>query len=292
MPFYQNPISLDSSSYTVTRSSAAAGVAPTLAEVGEASFVDGSEVFNLLPNGNVERWVVESGTPVLKNTDIGPRRFQEMPDAADFAAASSSDELSAPSLDGDIIELITDDGSGGYYECLPYSDSSGSYWFPRFTPEGGVKDFSPGLTGATVDAAMITNGYAEVLAGFGRWPADDEVTVMNLTTDEVYDFVDTPVDRPTQRVALPVASLTLGDELYFGWQAGDQKETYRHEQTTSSTTWTIVHNLGYRPRVVSAISANSPTGVADVSTIALAHTDENNIVLTLASADTGVALLG
>jgi hypothetical protein len=61
--------------------------------------------------------------------------------------------------------------------------------------------------------------------------------------------------------------------------------SYTHNQNTSSTTWSIAHNLGYQPSVTTQDAA----GTVIEGTIS--HTNANNVVVSFSISTTGKAFL-
>ncbi len=281
MPFYQNPVTFDGGNYTVTRTSAAAGVAPTLAEIGEAAFVDGSVMLNLLPNGNVERWVVESGVPVLKNTDIGPRRFTSLPDPDDFNPATSE-----TTLDGDVIEIWGQHYHNGYYECLP-SDTTVldpgppySCWVGRTvssTPTS--KDVWVGLA-----SQFLGDGYISMRGLFTYAPIESRLVVGNVTTGEY--FPADSYDAVNRHVYFPVTEFSAGDVVSVTYDHENViAPAYFHTEDVAAVTWTIPHNLGFYPVPIRPIDG-------DPAISSFAHTDANTMTITFGTAFAGVVKVG
>jgi cytoskeletal protein RodZ len=62
--------------------------------------------------------------------------------------------------------------------------------------------------------------------------------------------------------------------------------TYTHTQSSSSTTWTVVHNLGYFPGGVSVVDSGGTKVYGDVT-----HTNNNSLVITFSSAFGGKAYI-
>lgn len=69
------------------------------------------------------------------------------------------------------------------------------------------------------------------------------------------------------------------------------KKQYVHNQSNASTTWTIAHNLGKFPSVSIKFSSsdNVYTNVGALGGVT--YTDENNLTITLAAAESGYAYL-
>jgi hypothetical protein len=72
-----------------------------------------------------------------------------------------------------------------------------------------------------------------------------------------------------------------------GHETGEAKPTYAltYYQNTASTTWTIVHNLGYNPILRVFIGLN------EVQPNTIAHPDTNTTVITFSTAQVGYARL-
>jgi hypothetical protein len=63
-------------------------------------------------------------------------------------------------------------------------------------------------------------------------------------------------------------------------------ESYHHIQSTAATTWTIPHNLGFRPNV----TVEDSTGT-DIVPGTIVYTDANTVTLTFSAAVGGDAYL-
>lgn len=108
-----------------------------------------------------------------------------------------------------------------------------------------------------------------------------------MSDDVVVELLDRPVvvevtaDTPlTVQLDDPVAVelIAIGVPGPPGPSGG-----YTHTQGAAATTWTIPHNLGYRP----AVQAFTAGGLSVWGT--LAHLDDNTCTLTFAVAITGTA---
>lgn len=99
--------------------------------------------------------------------------------------------------------------------------------------------------------------------------------------------------------AAPSVTLTGGDELALTFPApqtvvlaavglqgpaGGSSARYTHTQSATSATWTVNHNLGFRPQV----EVLSPGGVQVEA--AVQHMSDNQTVITFTTAQTGQAI--
>lgn len=64
---------------------------------------------------------------------------------------------------------------------------------------------------------------------------------------------------------------------------------FNHAQASASATWTIVHNLGRKP--VSDILVDFEGSLQKILPLYFTYPDDNTMVVTFASAHTGVARL-
>ena len=79
---------------------------------------------------------------------------------------------------------------------------------------------------------------------------------------------------------LKVLNVSYHDEC-----CNDTFYPYIHTQTSTNTVWTIAHNLGYNPEVISITDA----GTVIVGTIS--YVDVNNLTITFGGTQTGIAKL-
>lgn len=77
---------------------------------------------------------------------------------------------------------------------------------------------------------------------------------------------------------------TTWDEVYSGYEAGTIG-TYEYYQPTASDTWTIDHNLGYKPNIT-VMDSSGEQIVPDIS-----HTSDDQAVLTFSAPVAGEAYL-
>lgn len=89
-----------------------------------------------------------------------------------------------------------------------------------------------------------------------------------------------------------IVSPTNGQSLVYDGTTGLWKNAnaglsnvYTHTQGASSTTWTIAHNLGYKPNVT---VEDSGGGIIEGDVV---YTDNNNLTITFTAASTGKAYL-
>lgn len=89
----------------------------------------------------------------------------------------------------------------------------------------------------------------------------------------------------TTVVTVPVTSVVTATTVGPQGPKGEAGAGYNHQQTTASTTWTINHNLGFRPSV-ELLDSGSQEIEGEVS-----HPSINQTVVTLNLATAGLARL-
>ena len=105
-----------------------------------------------------------------------------------------------------------------------------------------------------------------------------------VTQDGSSDFYDLALNHKSSN-----GNLGNGNVYAVTLYAG-RDLSYTHTQNSASTTWTIAHNLGKFP----SVSIKFSTGADFNNTGALGgvtYTDENNLTINLAAAESGVAYL-
>jgi hypothetical protein len=92
--------------------------------------------------------------------------------------------------------------------------------------------------------------------------------------------------RRVGATATPAQGITLANQLrpFFVGGGGAGAPSYLHPQPAASTTWTVNHNLGYRP----AVTALSVGGVEMFA--AVVHTSVNQAVITFDQPTAGQAI--
>ena len=97
-------------------------------------------------------------------------------------------------------------------------------------------------------------------------------------------------------LAAPFGQTTLSngnleDELKYSFEVYSSNKRYTHNQSLDSTTWTINHNLGKFPSVSIKFSSSDQV-YSNVGAFAgVVYTDENNLTINLAAAESGYAYL-
>jgi hypothetical protein len=107
------------------------------------------------------------------------------------------------------------------------------------------------------------------------------VTSVNVST-VTNTITVTDGDNGTTVVTVPVTNTVTATTVGPQGPAG---VGYLHQQTSSSTTWVINHNLGFRP-AVELFDSGSQEIDGDV-----AHPSVNQAIITLSPATTGTARL-
>lgn len=105
-----------------------------------------------------------------------------------------------------------------------------------------------------------------------------------VTIEPVYYNIEVIKQDNEVTIASPGPQGPIGNPGPKG-DPGQSAGSFVFEQQSSSTIWTIAHNLGYRPAVFTTdYSKNTLEG--DIS-----HTDTNNLVITFTDSVVGYAYL-
>lgn len=105
----------------------------------------------------------------------------------------------------------------------------------------------------------------------------------NIFVDSVTNTVTVTEDSSSTVVTVPVTSVVTATTV--GPQGPAGSGAYIHTQTTVSSTWTINHNMGFRPSV-ELLDSGSQEIDGEVS-----HPSLNQTVVTLNPASAGLARL-
>ena len=117
-------------------------------------------------------------------------------------------------------------------------------------------------------------------------PASIEYTVRGLEPDVNYDF------RIAWRNKFGGQSPYAEELAHTTRAAASSAYNYKHTQSTPATTWTIVHDLGYRPSIGAIFDHNDDLVKGDEATGTLGDpTGESEIEITFVSAIYGTAYL-
>jgi len=106
----------------------------------------------------------------------------------------------------------------------------------------------------------------------------------NITLEPVYYNIEVVKNDNEVTIASPGPKGEKGDQGPKG-DPGQSAGSFTFEQQSSSTTWTIEHNLGYRPAVFTTDYLKN-TLEGDIS-----HTDSNNLVITFTDSVVGYVYL-
>jgi hypothetical protein len=103
------------------------------------------------------------------------------------------------------------------------------------------------------------------------------------------DFYNLTLAAPFGQTTL--SNGNLEDELKYSFEVYSSNKRYTHNQSLDSTTWTINHNLGKFPSVSIKFSSSDQV-YSNVGAFAgVVYTDENNLTINLAAAESGYAYL-
>lgn len=84
-----------------------------------------------------------------------------------------------------------------------------------------------------------------------------------------------------------ITSASAGQGLVYDGSAFVNKATtFRFTQSSSSASWTVTHNLGYRPGGVSVVDSAENVVMGDI-----VHSSDNELVINFSSAFTGKAYI-
>lgn len=104
---------------------------------------------------------------------------------------------------------------------------------------------------------------------------------ISVDFDTSVSTINDSISGLTNRVnAIAAAIASLG-------ASQSEVDTYVHEQTSGSTTWTVTHNLGYK--YLHVLVVNDSDVVIEPSTIT--YTGDNTLTLTFAASQTGKAVV-
>lgn len=109
------------------------------------------------------------------------------------------------------------------------------------------------------------------------------MTTVNVT--EVSNTVTVTENGSSTTVTVPITSVVTATTAGPQGPKGEAGAGYNHQQSTASTTWTINHNLGFRPSV-ELLDSGSQEIEGEVS-----HPSVNQTVVTLTLATAGLARL-
>jgi hypothetical protein len=138
-----------------------------------------------------------------------------------------------------------------------------------------------------LEAIMLSHGYHVVVADGKRWVFDDVFQNQGVA-DLPWDG-DDDTYRLGSTYAL-TARRAVGDGVTIPAPLPEEHEeevlvaAYHHVQSVASDTWTIAHNLGYRPGGVRVTASNGDTYYPVAVDL-----DVNTIRLTMADSITGTA---
>jgi len=88
-----------------------------------------------------------------------------------------------------------------------------------------------------------------------------------------------------------VGNGNLEDELKYSIDVYKSDRRYTHHQNNSASTWTIAHNLGKFPSVSLKFSSSDSVYTNVGAFAGVTFTDENNLTINLAAAESGYAYL-
>jgi hypothetical protein len=138
------------------------------------------------------------------------------------------------------------------------------------------------LTAIQVDVNATADSIfnADFMEWRGAWSS-----LVTYNTNDVIQFTDTftyvcVVDGTTgSPSAAPASWVLIG-----GGGASTPPEPYEHIQSSPNTTWTITHNLGYKPASISLINSANTVFLAQIE-----YVDNNTLRVHMVGAQSGTA---
>ena len=201
---------------------------------------------------------------------------------------------------GDVTKFIAETGTAG-------SSSSFTYKYNNAAPSGGEAKFtiSSGSTFANITSVKVNKyNYNETVNA-----VDDALALLSGTSIIIYEidnknnFGVYKVDSFSQdsnssfyNIALSKVTSNgsvVNNKIYgidiFPESGGDK--TYAHHQNSASASWVINHNLAKFPSVSIKFSSSDNVYTNVGAFAGVVYTDENNLTINLAAAESGYAYL-
>ena len=196
--------------------------------------------------------------------------------------------LTSVGVGGKFASKFTDNDYGGYGSQLtgsfivPGNDLT-SYPFSSLTtiriskfPWGSEKPSALQRINTFVNETILIANVNDINK-FGLY---NVASIAQVGSSDFYDLV----------LSKTTTNGNLEDEEYYTIEVYQTAQKYTHHQNSSSTTWTINHNLGKFPSV--SIKFSSGSTYTNVGAFAgVTYTDENNLTINLAAAESGYAYL-
>jgi hypothetical protein len=223
-------------------------------------------------------------------------------------ALESSDKLLGSNADGSTRNFKVDDLSIFLSETNTSGTSSSfTFKYKQSNPGNGDMKFtlSSGSTLANVTSLKVNkfnydnydNAINNALALLG---GKDIIVyeINNRNNFGVYKVNSLQVDSDSNFYNLALTAKTsngsiVNDKIYgvdiFPESGGDL--TFAHHQNTASASWVINHNLGKFPSVSIKFSSSDSVYTNVGAFAGVVYTDENNLTINLAAAESGYAYL-
>ena len=196
--------------------------------------------------------------------------------------------LTSVGVGGKFASKFTDNDYGGYGSQLtgsfivPGNDLK-SYPFSSLTtiriskfPWGSEKPSALQRINTFVNETILIANVNDINK-FGLY---NVASIAQVGSSDFYDLV----------LSKTTTNGNLEDEEYYTIEVYQTAQKYTHHQNSSATSWTINHNLGKFPSV--SIKFSSGSTYTNVGAFAgVTYTDENNLTINLAAAESGYAYL-
>tara|TARA_R100001463_G_scaffold7998_2_gene25085 strand:- start:3448 stop:4155 length:708 start_codon:yes stop_codon:yes gene_type:complete len=201
---------------------------------------------------------------------------------------------------GDVTKFIAETGTAGSSSSFTYRSNNG-------TPSSGQAKFtiSSGDTFANVTSIKVSKyNYNETVNSVDNalallagktiiiYEIDNKnnfgvYSVESFSQDGNSNFYNLSLTKKTSNGSV------VNDKVYgidiFPESGGDK--TYAHHQNNASNTWTINHNLAKFPSVSIKFSSSDNVYTNVGAFAGVVYTDENNLTINLAAAESGYAYL-
>ena len=196
--------------------------------------------------------------------------------------------LTSVGVGGKFASKFTDNDYGGYGSQLtgsfivPGNDLT-SYPFSSLTtiriskfPWGSEKPSALQRINTFVNETILIANVNDINK-FGLY---NVASIAQVGSTDFYDLV----------LSKTTTNGNLEDEEYYTLEVYQTAQKYTHHQNSAAASWTINHNLGKFPSV--SIKFSSGSIYTNVGAFAgVTYTDENNLTINLAAAESGYAYL-
>lgn len=268
----------------------------------DADHTDPVGILNLTRDSNTNETGYSSVTTVYLSKKMqGGNTVADYINAFDEGTIKISEQGNLNSFGIFAVTDVQDDTNDRYTILTVTHDKSvgtlypGKYYYVSFMLDEG--DVNIGLYNVT-DLQGVTD------AGSGKIMTTDERTKLsgiesNATADQSDTEIETAYNNQVARISSD--EITDGTEIEVRRFSPSDIKTmidehansvqYTHNQSLASTTWTIAHNLGKFPAVSIKFSSSDQVYTNIGALAGITYTDDNNLTINLAAAESGYAYL-